>query len=68
MAVAWAPAGPHPLAGAHEQLEENRAARTPGVTAVLGVEKIFQGWGSEAAKEVVCCCWEMSAPRMETGK
>lgn len=29
--------------------------------------EVRSGMGSEAIKEVVCGCWEVSAPRMEMG-
>lgn len=46
METAWAPGGPHPLSGVNEQLEGSRLARTPGVSAVVRVEKRLPGWGS----------------------
>ena len=35
-----------PSSGVHEQLEHSRLARTPGVCAVVGVQKRLPGWGS----------------------
>lgn len=37
---------PTPFSGVNEQLEGSRLARTPGVSAVVGVEKRLPAWGS----------------------